>query len=289
MQARNQVDIGIGIVVTGTILDNEQQPVPDAQVAFADRPVVVTGEDGRFAVGGLAAGDHKVTVSAPGFKPFSRTVAVVDGTNAPVEFVLDRVATQRPYTELAILRGYSICDVSLFLELITVDSLTGTCPLGTPNRFVKVRVNETWRYAIVEMQWQALESFALYTSKDQNCLTGAPCWGAVMGRSPLRLEGAPGDEALAKRYAPYGPPVYTGKPVPYPNNGTFDLFVNTLYAGAAQQQINGTFGSVCLQDAGVLFGCPGVGANVAGIPFTVYASIFHYERPRDPGKYSAIQ
>lgn len=265
-------------VLRGVVVNDELAPIAGAYVVVDTRSPVLTDDQGAFEVGGLEPGEHKILVQALGYSGLIRTVVLPLVGEGLVRITLAPVPIQSPHIELVILRGYSICDISLVVWI----TIISPCPIGTPVRFVVVQMADSWRYGVVEMEWIALESFILYTSLDQNCNTGNQCFGAVAGRSPLRLEMAPEDEEIAKEYAPF-----TTVTRPYPE-GKFRLQSNVIYAGALQKEADDAAHAPCVAAIGFRFGCPGVGVSAAGLPFTKYISVFHWERPVDPDSYSGM-
>lgn len=82
-------------------------------------------------------------------------------------------------------------------------------------------------------------------------------------------------------------PPFTSVTRPYPD-GKFKLQSNVIYAGALQKELDDVGHAQCVAAIGFRFGCPGVGISAAGIPFTKYITIFHWERPIDPASFTAI-
>ncbi|HLE47162.1 MAG TPA: carboxypeptidase-like regulatory domain-containing protein [Candidatus Thermoplasmatota archaeon] len=267
-----------GATLFGTVLTTELSPIVGALVSLDGTLTATTDEAGAFEFRNVPPGDHKVFVHALGFTSVARSVILVIGEPAQIQFALEPLPVQEAYTELVILRGFSVCDISLVVWITFFEP----CALGTPKRNVQVMFAESWRYGVIELEWNALESFVLYTSADGNCNPSNQCWGAAGGRSPLRVEAAPADEDIAKKYAPF-----TSTYKPYPE-GKFRLQSNILYLGALQKELDGAAHDPCVTAIGFRFGCPGVGVSAAGIPFNNYVSVFHWERPSDPSRYSGM-
>lgn len=149
-----------------------------------------------------------------------------------------------------------------------------------------LNLTEDWAYFVVQIVWQSSESFWVsINTKGAGCTTGAPCPGVEISRSPLRVDGAPEDAAIAKRYALDGKKTYA--------EGKQGLSISTLYAGLLREEINSTAPAVCVAFWGQFgvasrLGCPlGFGYST-GIRFKQYVSIFHWERPLKPSEYSAL-
>lgn len=269
--------------IRGTVMDDQLAPIAGAIVQVDDGTPVTTGTAGEFLVTGLTPGDHRLQVQALGYVSVARSVSVSEGEFATVELVLQPVPVIEPYQELIVFDGYIICAYALFGF---VGSAPSPCPLGQSKTTLYAKLNASWRYFVVEAVWQTSESIWIsINTRGSGCTTGAPCPGVEIGRSPLRLDGAPGDEKIAARYALDGKRTYP--------EGTFDMAVSNLYAGLLREEINSTIPEVCVlfwSQFGVAkrLGCPlGVGYAV-GIRFKEYLTVFHWERPADPVKFSAI-
>jgi hypothetical protein len=68
--------------IKGTLTDNSGAIIPGASVAVqggGSPKSTLTGNDGGYTFSGLAPGPYTVTVTFPGFAPFSRSVAVASG------------------------------------------------------------------------------------------------------------------------------------------------------------------------------------------------------------------
>ena len=165
------------------------------------------------------------------------------------------------------------------------------CPLGEPSAAENSSVAESWRYLVVETDWDTQDTFWLYVSHEPGCISDDPCWGNAVGRAPLRVDGAPNDTALAAKYALDGKRTYP--------EGAFEFYISPAYAGMFRDEINNTAGAHCVtiitttlgplgQQWNPNLGC-GLGYGVStGIRYTNYVSIFHFERPADPAGYSGM-
>lgn len=270
------------VIVSGVVVDDQLAPIAGALLQLDESAPVTTDVAGAFTIAPVTPGEHTIIVQALGHESMARRVTVPSEGLTGLTFTLAPLPVETPYTEVAILRGFSICDVSVFLLITTVDGYIGQCPLGEPVRNVEMDVADSWRYGVLEMDWLTADSFAFYTSKDGNCLTNDPCWGALMGPPPLRMYAAPQDPELAKRYRL----VTSSEGAMYPEEG-FHMIITALYAGMFQREMNNTLGPQCQQDVDFYIGCPGIGTTL-GVAFTYYVSVFHFERPSDPEKYSAV-
>lgn len=83
-------------VISGTVLDPDGQPVPDARVYFIEGPVplpdvaILTDRNGAFTLTAPATGTYTIGCNANGFEPASVTVNVKRGQEAHIELRLTR-------------------------------------------------------------------------------------------------------------------------------------------------------------------------------------------------------
>jgi TonB-linked SusC/RagA family outer membrane protein len=89
------VDLYAG-VITGRIVDSAtSQPLASAQVVVVGTPLgAMTNDAGRFTIAGVTAGTHTVRATLIGFAPQTRTLTVIDGQAATVDFALRRQAVE---------------------------------------------------------------------------------------------------------------------------------------------------------------------------------------------------
>lgn len=267
----------------GTVVDDTFAPVVGATVTVEGHGPVTSEEGGQFHAFGIAPGSHRVLVEAAFFKSQERAFDFAEGEVLEVQFALERLPTDEGYAELLLIRGFVICDHAV---LYSAGHTPPDCPLGERVSAYYHDVPDTWRYLVLEMDWQTAESMLLAaTHLEGTCSLTDPCWGMVIGRPPLRLEGAPGSAELAREYALDGKKAYP--------EGAFELIVDSAYAGNFREEINATANGPCQmidQAAGAnpKLGCPfGIGYAL-GIAFDYFVTIFHREAPADPASYSAI-
>ncbi len=78
--------------VTGTVVDPDGRPAPDATVLITDQSAVrdtaVTDRQGRFEIAGLAAGRYELGVVMPGFRAEPTTVELAPGASQTVTIAL---------------------------------------------------------------------------------------------------------------------------------------------------------------------------------------------------------
>ena len=66
--------------IEGRVLDNQQQPVADAQVSLSrEGQTTTTDASGRFSFTGLSQGSHRLSIITPGGQSYSQRVSTGDG------------------------------------------------------------------------------------------------------------------------------------------------------------------------------------------------------------------
>jgi hypothetical protein len=268
--------------VSGTVHSDELAPIVGAVVQVGDNKPVLTGADGRYEVVGLEPGPYRVVVQAIGYSSVGRMVDILAGEIALLNFELELLPVKIPRVDLLIMDGYDICS---YATPTFIGTLPNPCPLGQPVNDFDIDLEESWRYLVVEVDWETSNSFWLSISDDGNCNSGDPCFGVEIGAAPLRIQGAPQDAALAARWALDGKEMYP--------EGAQTVSMSTLYAGEGRELLNSTFYGPCgtvYSQFGIAtrLGCAlGVGYST-GIRFKQYVSIFQWERPDLPYQYSAL-
>jgi hypothetical protein len=269
--------------IDGKVINSELAPIVGALVAVDGLPPVLTDDKGAFHAL-VEPGAHKLIVQALGYTSVGRSVEAVFGQTVNVQFQLEALPIITPYTEVRIYDGYDICSWALIAEVGNNGSLLLPCPIGVAKNSFRLSFPAEWKYFVLEMSWTTQDSFWVSMNTAPGCTTGAPCPAVEIGPSPLRIEGAPANAALAARYA------LDGKKQ-WPEGGT-PVTISNLYAGALQHELNSTIGPECSIFWGQFgvpprLGCPlGVGFST-GIKFEEFVSVFHYEAPAKPSAYSA--
>lgn len=97
--------------IVGSVVDDELQPVPDAQVAVASSVVESTYTDalGRFTIHGLPPGPDTLYVAAIGYEAAARKVDIVAGEAKEVTVGLSKVGTDEPFSMLQTNHGFIAC------------------------------------------------------------------------------------------------------------------------------------------------------------------------------------
>ena len=135
-----------GPVVEGFVLDVARAPVPGAWVAVHGLDVNgSTAEDGHFAFQAPPGVELLVTAQAPGFVASSQLVPAFSGPHHVLNFTLERVPFDEPYTVVSSFKGAVSCGVT---------AVVGEDP-ANPHEHKGVRCNDVvpspssvWNYTI---------------------------------------------------------------------------------------------------------------------------------------------
>lgn len=97
--------------IVGTVVDDELNPIPDAQVAVASSVVESTRTDamGRFTFLGLPPGPDTLYVAAIGYEAAARKVDVLAGQANELTIGLSQVGTDEPFSILETHHGFIAC------------------------------------------------------------------------------------------------------------------------------------------------------------------------------------
>lgn len=271
-----------GPAFRGRVLTADLFPIADAEIIVDGSHRTWSDASGDFAVRGLDSGTHELLVEAAGYTSLAQTfVWDPDGSSPPLTIRLEEAMTNAAYVTVLMFRGYDICSLSA-----GIFSLPQPCPFGERSSAFPIEVGNAWAYGVFEMRWATSESFLFSSTHGPTlCNRNEPCWGVVVGRSPLRLEAAPDDADIAARYA------FDGQKR-YPTDA-FRMYVDSTNVGLLREELNNTAYAQCgAAFSGVgappRLGCPfGVGFSL-GTTFEYFASYFYQERPEHPEAYSAM-
>jgi TonB-dependent starch-binding outer membrane protein SusC len=118
--------VTMAAVLTGSVVDSvSSRPLANAQVAVVGTQLgALTNDAGRFTITGVPAGTHTVRTILIGYAPQTRTVTVVDGQSAAVDFQLRAQALQ---LDAVVAIGYGTArrrDLTGSLSSVTGEDLT---------------------------------------------------------------------------------------------------------------------------------------------------------------------
>ena len=270
-------------ILAGVVTSDELFPVPGATILVNGQPAATSDESGSFEIAGFEVGTYRVNVSAEGYEATEKEVEINGPGVLEQRFELRGIPGQSPYVATYIKVGFNACTHTAVYS--SGNNFGANCPFGPSNTSLKVEVLPPWRYGVYEMEWQAAEEM-IFTSTHtpRGCLTSDPCYGMLVGHSPLRQWARPQDPATSAEFSIDGKKMYP--------EGNHTHYISGGYSGFFRTEINETFNPVCLQvnranNIPDRMGCPfGVGVST-GIRFTIYHSTFYYAEPLDVETWSA--
>jgi TonB-linked SusC/RagA family outer membrane protein len=117
--------------ISGTVTEAKTgNPVPQAVISVSGTPFNrATGNDGRYVIPGVSAGDHIVSVKRLGYDPTSRDVTVRDGETAVADFALTAAATRLSEIVTTVTGAQRRVEVGNVIGRITADSLIREAPV----------------------------------------------------------------------------------------------------------------------------------------------------------------
>ena len=216
--------------VTGRVLDEEFQTIPNATVAIPSASLVTqTDEEGAFALGPLAPGAYEVSAYALGYGALARRVDVIAGEALDITFALPILTSQTAFYETFPYVGFQACQW-YFEGAIAHCTLPYTQVHGTANRSGvnlanygipkdlqdnRDRYNFTVRAEhtgiVSELVWQAASAAAAWQALVLACGWYDPLWDECVppgethtglryhfevGQNPVRLQWKMDDEQL---------------------------------------------------------------------------------------------
>ncbi len=131
---------------TGTIIGrvtdatNNESVTGVSLIVEGTRVGAVTGADGRYRLAALPAGAHTVTARRIGYAKLSLPVAVVDGQDVKVDFVLARVASRLEDVVATATGDQRRLEVGNAIGTISVDSVMNTAPVNNITDLLSGRV-----------------------------------------------------------------------------------------------------------------------------------------------------
>ncbi len=270
-------------VLSGVVTSDELFPVANALVMVNGQPAAITTEAGSFEIGGFHVGTYTVNVSADGYESVEQKVEIMGPGVVEQRFELRGIPGQSPYVATYIKVGFNACTHTGVYS--SGNNFGANCPFGPSNTSLRVDVLGPWRYGVYEMEWQAAEEM-IFTSThtSRGCLTSDPCYGMLVGHSPLRQWARPQDPATSAEFSIDGKKMYP--------EGAHTHFISGGYSGFFRTEINETFNPACVQinranNIPDRMGCPfGIGFST-GIRFTMFHSTFYYEEPIDGTTWTA--
>jgi hypothetical protein len=164
--------------IVGTVVDDELQPIPRAQVAVASGVVesTHTDEDGSFLIQGLPPGPDTLYIAAIGFEAAARQVELVAGRNEEITIRLSEVGTDEPFSMLETHQGLIACGSGAGFEGSGFTQVG--CGAADPNQafLFNFTFGKDLKGILFEMSWtpaQALSRDLVFNVEKDGC--GVEC------------------------------------------------------------------------------------------------------------------
>jgi hypothetical protein len=184
--------------VEGLVVDQEQLPIPQAQVAIPELGLQTTSDaGGRFTFSNVKPGTHQLFAQRLGYESVGQAVEIVAGEVTATQLVLTKLAVQEPFNMIltqrglfgcgaswrpgVIYSGIAICGVfSLFLNDTSYDQFLLDWELE--------EATEGWDSSVFEMEWESNQAAGRgLTMLWEVCSNDAETRiSAEEGESPLR-------------------------------------------------------------------------------------------------------
>lgn len=144
--------------IIGTVTDDEQRPVPGAQVALLEaaiEAVAHTDESGGFALEGVPPGEHTVAAQKIGYESRSIKVTVVAGESTEVQVALIPVLDpDEAFHETLLGEGYIAC--GFFIGTVSVTNLNACAwDANHKPRYEFVAKRDGLKGVLQEVVWEA--------------------------------------------------------------------------------------------------------------------------------------
>ncbi len=130
-----------GGTVAGSIVDSATQASIPQTTVRVDETGQVTRSDGngKYAIGGVAAGQYHVTARRVGYVARTRSVVVEDGQTATVNFALNPPATRLEEVVTTAVGDMRRFEVGTDISTINVDSIAPTAPVTSLTDLISAR------------------------------------------------------------------------------------------------------------------------------------------------------
>ncbi len=154
--------------IQGLVQTNELLPIPGAKVATQDESLsATTDEGGAFAISNVEPGQYQIFAAALGFEQVVQRVDVVAGSATQLNFVLDPVPTDGPFsifgTEELVVTGilWKLTPECIYEPLTEINPLLKTCGGlrfagcdACETHWDEDTVTPEWKTILVELDWE---------------------------------------------------------------------------------------------------------------------------------------
>jgi len=126
--------------VTGTVTGQAGMPLQEARVTAVGTSIsATTGPDGKYTLRRVPAGTAEVRVNRVGYQELKKSVKVIDGQTATLDFVMSTTAVQLQEVVTTATGQQRRVEIGNAVENISVGTLTQTAPVRTISDVLSAR------------------------------------------------------------------------------------------------------------------------------------------------------
>ncbi|MBI2077829.1 MAG: carboxypeptidase regulatory-like domain-containing protein [Euryarchaeota archaeon] len=277
--------------ITGTVTDDQIQPIEGADVGLLEQPETTTRTDasGAFTLSSLQPGTYTLVAGRLGFESAGKKVDVIPGTALTVSILLAPIPVAQARHQTYPFSGYIDCAFAIVRTTLSAGCGQGTT-VNTQNIF-KSGWPADFSALVFEAEWnsQTQPDWLAFDLVDR----GINYYGVY-----YRYRGTTPAYFLAERCGDYRATAFGRAPMPCTEEQVTasKMQLETFYVGKLQEQThlgdpvcrenitNPTGGANLLN--GYQQGCYGVGVATQ-VRWTNYATVFHLDLPADIARFSA--
>lgn len=278
--------------ITGTVTDDQIQPVEGAQIGLVEAPEITTLSDasGAFTLSNLPPGTYSLVVAKLGFASSGKKVDVVAGSALSVPLVIVPLPVATPRHLTYPFAGYIDCAFA-----VVRTTLAAGCGQGGTTKNTQVIFKDGWpadfTALVFEAEWnsQAQPDWMAFDLVDRN-INYYGVYYRIRGTNPAYF--------FAEKCGDYRSNAFGRAPMPCTEEEVTasKMQLETFYVGKFQEQTH-LGDPVCRENItnpggganllnGYQQGCYGVGVATQ-IRWTNYATVFHLDLPDDVARFSA--
>ncbi|MBI2077828.1 MAG: carboxypeptidase regulatory-like domain-containing protein [Euryarchaeota archaeon] len=288
--------------ITGSVTDDQIQPLEGAQVGILEIPdrLTVTDAAGAFTFNNVPPGKYSIVAQRLGFVSGSRSVEVFAGQAVSVQFALAPLAVEAPYHFTHPFTGFIDCVVAL---VRTTHYGIANCPsqisADDTKNFHEIHTKtakDSWpvnfQAVMVEAVWnnQAQPDWLAFDFNDRN-IGYFGVYYRFRGTTPVQF--------YLERCGDYRAQNFGRAPMPCADEQieASRMHVETFYVGK-YQDVTHNLDAACRDNVtnpaggsnlfpGYQAGCYGVGPGI-GLRWNNYVTVWYGMKPEDPDKLSFL-
>ena len=277
--------------ITGTVTDDQIQPIQGADVGLVEKPEKSTQSDaaGAFTLSNLEPGAYTLVVGRLGFESTGKKVEVVAGSAVTVSMLIVPLPVAQPRHFTYRFSGYIDCAFAVVRTTLSAGCGQGTT-VSTQAPF-KGGWPADFSALVFEAEWnsQTQPDWLAFDLVDR----GINYYGVY-----YRIRGTTPAYFFAERCGDYRTTAFGRAPMPCTEEDVTasKMQLETYYVGKLQEQTHAG-DAVCRENItnptgganllnGYQQGCYGVGAATQ-VRWTNYATVFHLDLPADVARFSA--